>query len=128
MSREAEKIIQSWLDELSYSAATWDLDAHMKLVSRQVKVTGLPRVKSVDYQGWKLRRHNEFKKKLLRSLNYRLGKVLHADHNKIVFWVEETVKDHQGKAVAIDKEITLNKEEDGLWRVLREHYREIRRP
>jgi hypothetical protein len=126
MKREAEKIVQQWLDELSFSAATWDLDAHMQLVSRQVEVTGIPNINSIDYKGWKLRRKNEFEKKLLHGLNYRLTDMLSENEEQLRFKVEEIMRAFNGKVVVIDKEVTLQREADGQWRVRREHFEQIR--
>ncbi|MGM0594404.1 MAG: hypothetical protein ACQETD_07705 [Pseudomonadota bacterium] len=126
MTREAEKTVQGWLDEIAYSAATWDLKAHMKLVSHRVQVSGLPSGQTIDYRGWRQRRHNEFRKKLLRSLTYRLGKILSSEPDRIIFRVEETMRPDQGQLIVIDKEVTLEREEDGHWRVTRERFRQIR--
>lgn len=126
MTREAEQIIHTWLDELSFSAATWNLDAHMQLVSHQVTVTGIPRISSIDYNGWKLRRKNEFDNKLLRSLNYRLHKILEERDDRLRFTVEETMKASNGKSIVIDKEVVLQKEDDGRWRVRNERFDHIR--
>jgi hypothetical protein len=120
MNGEAQKIVQQWLDDVSYSVATWDLDAHMKLVSRQVKVSGIPQIGSIDYNGWKVRRKNEFEQKLLRSLTYQVYKVISASDDRLRFAVEETMKGNNGKTLVIDKLITLGKEEDGKWRVQQE--------
>lgn len=126
MTREAEKIVQEWLDEVSFSAATWNLDAHMQLVSPQVKVTGIPGISSIDYSGWKLRRRNEFENKLLRSLTYQLGAIHSTGEDEIRFDVEETMKASSGRVIVIDKEVTLRRESDGRWRVRREHFGSIR--
>ena len=67
MDIQARNIAEHWLEELAFTAATGNLHAHMALVSRQVKVLGLPGNKLVDYQGWKRRRHNEFSKRLLQK-------------------------------------------------------------
>lgn len=126
LDREAEQIAQQWLAELSFSAATWNLDAHMALVSREVRVTGIPNINSIDYAGWKVRRKNEFEKKLLHSLSYRLQDILSQTDERLRFTVEETMRAYNGKVIIIDKEITLQKEGDGTWRVRREHFDRIR--
>jgi hypothetical protein len=126
MPREAEKIVQEWLDEISFSAATWNLDAHMKLVSPQVRVTGIPGISSIDYNGWKLRRKNEFEKKLLRSLTYQLHDIVAEEEDEIRFSVKETMKSSSGRSIVIDKEVTLHRESDGQWRVRQEHFDRIR--
>jgi hypothetical protein len=125
MPREATQIVRGWLDEVSFSAATWNLDAHMQLVSRQVMVTGIPSISHIDYEGWKLRRKNEFDNKLLHSLTYRLHDILSEEEDQILFSVEETMKSSKGKSIVVDKEVMLRKEEDGIWRVHHERFDRI---
>lgn len=120
MNVKAQEIAQNWLGQLTYSAATCDLDAHMALVSRNVKVLGIPGGKVIDYAGWKKRRHNEFRKKLLRSLSYQLIKVLQYEIKTLRFTVIETMKSTQGQIIIVDKVIKLLREEDGKWRVVQE--------
>lgn len=127
MSGNAEQIVKQWLDDVSFSAATWNLDAHMQLVSRKVEVTGIPRIGRIDYDGWKQRRQNEFDKKLLRSLTYQVHKILSASDDHLRFAVEETMRGNNGKTLVIDKEVTLGKEDDGKWRVLQERVDYIHR-
>lgn len=125
MPSETIKIVRGWLDDISFSAATWNLDAHMRLVSRQVKVTGIPNISHIDYKGWKLRRKNEFEKKLLHSLTYRLSSILKEEEKRIIFNVEETMKSNQGKSIVAEKDVVLGREEDGVWRVQFEKYNRI---
>ena len=117
---EARKIAQKWLDDLAFSAATWDLDAHMALVSAEVKVHGIPGIEFVDYEGWKKRRRNEFHKKLLRSLTYRLHKILAHEEDNLLFTVMETMKSNKGQTITVNKAVKLKREEDGNWRVTQE--------
>jgi len=125
MPRETIKIIRGWLDEISFSAATWNLDAHMGLVSRQVKVTGIPNIAQIDYLGWKQRRKNEFEQKLLHSLTYRLHTILQDEEDRILFSVEEVMKSSKGQSIIADKDVMLRMEEDGVWRVQFEKYNRI---
>lgn len=120
MDMDAREIAQHWLDALTFSVATWNLDAHMALVSAQVKVKGLPGIEVVDYDGWKERRQNEFSKKLLRSLSYRLHTIASQGEDRLLFTVVETMKSNQGQTITVDKAINLRREEDGRWRVVQE--------
>ncbi len=123
--QEAESIVQTWLTELSRTAAEHDLPAHMRLVSRQVKVVGIPNAGSIDYDGWKLRRFNEFNGKLLLNLGYQLRAVINTKEDQIIFSVQETMKASNGKSVVANKDVVLFKEEDGNWRVRYERYEQI---
>lgn len=117
---ESSTVIQQWLSDLAYSAATWDLDAHMALVSENVVVLGIPGIERIDYQGWRKRRRNEFKKKLLHSLHHREPTILSEQPNFITFSVLEQMRDHAKKCIEVNKEVTLHQEQDGKWRVVRE--------
>ncbi len=118
---ESSRIIKHWLSELAYSAATWDLDAHMALVSKKVVVTGIPGIEKIDYHGWKIRRRNEFKKKWLHSLSHRKTELLNERSDFITFSVQEQMRDHTKRCIELTKEVTLHQEQDGQWRVVREH-------
>lgn len=120
MEIKARDIVQRWLNDLAFSAATWNLDAHMALVSNEVKVIGIPGGKVIDYNGWKNRRKNEFNKKLLHSLTYKLINILLQEEDKLLFTVIETMKSNQGKVITVDKAIKLKRENDGQWRVIHE--------
>lgn len=120
MDMDAREIAQHWLDELTFSAATWNLDAHMALVSEQVQVHGIPGIDVIDYEGWKRRRRNEFSNKLLRSLTYRLHTILAEEEDSVLFTVVETMKSGQGQVFTVDKAVELRREEDGHWRVVKE--------
>ena len=122
---ESTAIINKWLSDLAYSAATWDLDAHMALVSEKVIVTGIPGIEKIDYQGWEVRRRNEFKKKWLHSLSHRNTQLLNEHPEFITFSVQEQMRDHAKKCIELKKEITLHQEQDGQWRVVREHILDI---
>ncbi len=125
MDIQARNIAEHWLEELAFTTATGNLHAHMALVSRQVKVIGLPGKKLVDYQGWKKRRHNEFSKKLLHSLSYRLVNILLHKEDNLLFTVIETMKSSQGQIIIVDKAITLSLEFDGKWRVVEERIERV---
>jgi hypothetical protein len=120
MDMDAEAIAQQWLDDLSYTADTWNLDAHMALVSEQVTVRGIPGIGSIDYEGWKQRRENEFRNRLLRSLTYRLHTIIAQEEDSMLFTVVETMRSTEGQAFTVDKAIQLKREEDGVWRVIHE--------
>ncbi len=120
--QKAEKIVHAWLKQLTKTAVENDLPAHMQLVSRQVKVIGIPKVGYIDYEGWRSRRFNEFNGKLLHSIKYRLHKIINTRDDQIVFRVRETIKATNGNLIISDKDVILQKEKDGCWRVRYERY------
>jgi hypothetical protein len=120
MDMDTREVAQRWLDDLAYSAATGNLEAHMALVSREVKVRGVPGHDTIDYRGWKERRRNEFSNRLLRSLTYRLHDIIAQEEGSLLFTVVETMRSHQGQTITVDKAIKIRREEDGIWRVILE--------
>lgn len=112
-------IAQEWLADLSHSVATRDLGRHMALVSERVQVLGLPRQKVVDYQGWKLRRQNEFRNNLLESLTHQDLAIISESPGQIAFSVKETMRSTAGDVFHLEKDIILM-EEKGTWRVVME--------
>jgi hypothetical protein len=124
---ECKNIVQQWLNGISFSAATWNLDEHMELISRDVQVHGLPAAGIVDYVGFKKRRHNEFHKKLLLSITYKGLELLESNGEHITFAVKETLKSTRGESFVLDKEIRLRRESDGKWRAVQEQIKYITR-
>lgn len=125
--KESLRIAQQWLSRLAFSAATWNLDDHMELISREVQVHGLPAVGVVDYAGFKKRRHNEFHKKLLLSITHKGVQLLESNGEHITFAVKETLKSTRGESFVLDKEIKLRRESDGKWRAVQEQIKYISR-
>jgi len=124
---ESLNIAQQWLSSFSFSAATWNLDDHMELISRDVQVHGLPAAGIVDYAGFRKRRHNEFHKKLLISITHKGMALLESKNDQITFAVKETLKSTRGESFVLDKEIRLRRESDGKWRAVQEQIKYITR-
>lgn len=122
---DAKQIVQSLLNDLTYSVSTHDLRGHMRLVSKDVKVLGLGN-QVIDYKGWKTRRNNEFEKGLLKRVSYGIPDIIEANQTSITFKVMEHIKATDGKAYKVNKEVVLLKEQDGKWRILLETYNKTR--
>lgn len=118
-------IVHELLDELTYTAAVRDLDAHADCFSRDLRVLGVPGVDALDYDGWYARRSNELRIPLLYSLSYRDLAITHADEQTIACSVREVMKSMQGATLVLTKDMTLVKEADGRWRVVRDHIKGV---
>ncbi|MCW9023849.1 MAG: hypothetical protein OQK73_04130 [Gammaproteobacteria bacterium] len=116
----SQTIIEQWLQDLSNSIMSFDLEAHMALVSSEVQVYGLPSGKVVNYQQWKIRRQNEFNNEELQGLSYTLLKVKNMTLRRLVFNVEENMQARDGPSFMVNKDIILELEEDNCWRVVEE--------
>lgn len=122
---EAYRTVQELLNELAYTAATHDLDGHMALISKRVELRGIPGVERIDYNGWYLRRHNEFDQRLLQSIVHRNIRILTSLPDKIIFSVDETLTASNGRAVTLQKEVVIALEQDGQWRIIQEFINNI---
>lgn len=120
MSQDA---IYQWLDSMSKSVAMQDLEKHMSLVSQYVRVYGVPGQETIDYDGWRQRRQNEFRNNLLTRLHYKVVRIKTQALRRLAFQVEETLTANNGKAVVLDKDIMLELEPDDKWRVVEEKIR-----
>ncbi len=117
----AEHTIHAWCMNMTSSVLQQDLDAHMQLVSTNIKVYGIPENGVIDYAGWKTRRKHEFASKQLLVLNYRNMRLITSTQRRLTFNVTETMVGKDGKMVILDKNIVLEKEADGQWRVVEEN-------
>ncbi len=121
MNMQAEmNTIQKWLDEMQHSVKEQDLDRHMALVSKRVQIYGLPRKDTLDYQQWYERRQNEFQTSRLIGLQHGTIRIKTIGLLRIAFNVDQTLISRQGLVYIINKDIMLEKEEDGVWRVIEE--------
>jgi len=112
--------IHQWLDDMKCSVQAQDLERHMALVSKRVQVYGMPRKDIVDYQQWQQRRHNEFQTQRLISLQHGPVRVKTLGLVRIAFNVDQTLITKEGFVYIINKDIMLEKEADGVWRVIEE--------
>lgn len=117
----AEHTIHAWCMDMSASVQKQDLDAHMKLVSPGIKVYGVPNNDILSYREWKARRKYEFENKELLVLNYQKIRLITSTQLRLTFNTIETMISKDGKMVVLDKNIVLEKEEDGKWRVVEEN-------
>ena len=119
-------IIEDWLDAMRQSVENQDLTAHMALVSKNVRVYGLPNYKEVDYDAWQQRRKNEFENNRLQGLVYKLIRIRMSLQRRIGFELEEHMLSSDGKVIVILKDVMLEREQDENWRVVEENIREWR--
>lgn len=120
----SQELIVNWLNEVSESIKQRDLQAHMALVSRRVKVYGIPGHALIDYKGWEQRRRFELQHNKLASLEYRNLKIKTISLRRLGFEVIETMRGNSGRHIMIIKDILLEQERDKVWRVVEETIRD----
>jgi len=116
----AEQTIHAWCIDLSRSIQQQDIDKHMQLVSQRVQVYGMPTKDTINFRQWKSRRKNEFVNDTLLAINFKEVRLISSTPKRLRFNTQETMLGKDGKMVLLDKNITLELEEDETWRVIEE--------
>jgi hypothetical protein len=115
-----EQIAQEWLDASARTATNKQFDAHFDLISKKVRVSGVPGYESISYDDWARQSKQEFKDNVLKSVSYK-GLLISANNEKqIMFKTLESIMTNNGADRSHGVEILLEKEEDGVWRVIQE--------
>ena len=116
----AEQTIHAWCIDISQSIKLQDIDKHMQLVSQRVQVYGMPTKDTINYRQWKARRKNEFANDSLLAINFKEIRLISSTPKRLRFNTHETMLGKDGKMVLLDKNITLELEDDEVWRVIEE--------
>ncbi|MCG6887690.1 MAG: hypothetical protein LJE74_10815 [Proteobacteria bacterium] len=120
----SQELIVNWLNRVSETITQRDLDAHMALVSKQVKVYGIPGQALIDYRGWKKRRQYELEHDKLAGLEYRDLRIKTITLRRLGFEVTESMHGKNGRHIMIHKDVMLEQERDNEWRVVEETVRD----
>ncbi|PKM42317.1 MAG: hypothetical protein CVV05_18980 [Gammaproteobacteria bacterium HGW-Gammaproteobacteria-1] len=126
LMEELQLIAEQWLKAYAYTVATNDVDAHLAMVSQRLQVVGISRDGFLEYREWAKRRRNDMQKRRLLRITYRNLVMGTCSRERMHFTVEETIKSTQGETYELNKEVVLNLEPDGKWRVVEEHVHNVR--
>ena len=113
-------IAQQWLNERARSANHKDYKAHMELISREVRVFGIPGFDVVGYDDWARQCKHEFENNILKQVSYGPMKIVAHAPGRVMFKTMEKVEATDGASNTNGVEIIIQKEDDGKWRVLQE--------
>lgn len=116
----ALSIAQEWLDASAHTATNKLFDEHFNLISKKVRVTGVPGLESVSYEDWARQSKKEFKDNVLKSVNYDGLKLLATNDYQVMFKTIEIVEANDGTLKKHGVEILLSKEDDDVYRVTQE--------
>lgn len=116
----AQQIAEQWLTTAAESAGQKDLKAHMGMISKQVSVLGVPGFDNIDYDTWYKQCKHQFEMAMLKSIAYKGFNLISATETQINFTVYETVVGSDGTLNEQIIEMTLEKEADDVWRLLKE--------
>ncbi len=115
------RTVHAWCLDVSQSIKQRDLDRHMQLVSKKINIYGLPSKGVIDYKEWRARRKFEFKNESLITLNYQDVKLIGSSARRLRFTATETMVGKDGKMVILNANFILEREDDGVWRVVEEN-------
>lgn len=121
---EEAQIIYNWLDSMSNTISTRNLGEHMDLVSKNVQVYGNPSKEIINFMGWQKRRNNEFEKNSVVCVTYSSVKIKTIAQRRIIFNVNESIAGTDGRILLMNKDVTLEREDDEQWRVVEENIRD----
>ena len=116
----SELNIRKWLSNITDTIKAKDLETHMDLVSENVAVYGMPSGKILNYADWYARRQSEFKRNLLKSVDYRNLNIKTFGLRRLIFDIEEIMDGSNGDMAIINKQVVLEEEQDNKWRVVEE--------
>lgn len=118
--RTPEVIAQEWLDASALTATNKQFDEHFNLISKKVRVTGVPGFESISYDDWARQSEQEFKDNVLEKVTYSGLKMTAHNDAQIMFKTLESVFANDGTQRSHGVEILIEKEQDGIWRVIQE--------
>lgn len=116
----AGEIAEAWALACCETLEKRDIDAHMNLISRQVKLFGLADFEFVDYNFWLNQVQQQFASGMITSLRYYLNSIKVDSETQISFTAMEYMTDKDGEEHENPLLVVLGKEADGVWRVIEE--------
>jgi len=116
----SEAIAQQYLNDASTTANNKDHAAHMALISTKVSLQGVPGYENIGHADWSAQTKHEFEDNILKQVRYDGLKLITSTETHVMFKTFETVEATDGTINAQGVEILLEKEEDGVWRLVQE--------
>jgi len=116
----AQQVAEQWLTHAAESAGQKDLEAHMGMISKRVSVQGVPGYDNIDYDTWYTQCRHQFENSMIKSIAYKGFNLISATPMQIMFTVYETVVGTDGTLNEQIVEMTLDKEDDDVWRLMNE--------
>jgi len=116
----SEKIAKQWLQDAATTATENNHESHMALISKKVSLQGVPGYDNIGYEDWSAQTKHEFDNNVLKSVHYKGFKLLNTTDSHTMFKTFETVEANDGTINAQGLEILLEKESDGVWRLVQE--------
>ena len=116
----AQEIAEQWLTDVAESAGQKDLKAHMGMISKRISVQGVPGFDSIDYDTWYKQCKHQFEMFMIKSIAYKGFNLVSSTETQIMFTVFEAVVGSDGTLNEQIVEMSLEKEDDDVWRLIQE--------
>ena len=120
LEKHAQQIAEQWLTHAAESAGQKDLEQHMGMISKRVSVLGVPGFDNIDYGTWYSQCRHQFENNMIKSIAYKGFNLISATETQIIFTVYETVVGSDGTLNEQVVEMSLEKEDDDVWRLAQE--------
>jgi len=116
----AQQVAEQWLTDAAESASQKDLEGHMGMISKRVNVLGVPGFDSIDYDTWYKQCRHQFENAMIKSIAYKGFNLVSATETQIMFTVLERVVGTDGTLNEQLVEMSLEKEDDDVLRLVQE--------
>ena len=113
-------IIRKWMANSSETLSNYDVKGHLALISKEVKVYGVPEHEVIAYNDWAAQVEHEFNNKLIQTVEFRGDHIRVEKSGDIIFTTLEVITASDGQVINNALEVVLKKENDGVWRVIQE--------
>lgn len=108
------------LEALALTANAGAYTSHMNLISKEVRVYGVPGFEVIGYDDWARQCQYEFDEGILLRVSYEGLHLVTEANGNVLFKTIETVEATDGTINRQGVEILIRKEADGKWRVFQE--------
>jgi len=116
----AQQIAEEWLTQAAKSAEQKDLKEHMGMISKRINLQGVPGFENIDYDIWFKQCRHQFENAMIKSIAYKGFNLVSATETQIIFTVFEAVVGTDGTLNEQIVEMSLEKEDDDVWRLVLE--------
>jgi len=116
----SEEIAKQWLQGVVDSSGQKDLETHMGMISKRVSLTGVPGFDTINFDTWYAQCRYQFENDQIKSIAYKGFNLISATDTTVMFSVFEAVVGSDGALNEQIVEMTLEKEDDGVWRLVQE--------
>lgn len=116
----AQQIAEQWLTDAAESAGQKDLKHHMGMISKRISLQGVPGFENIDYDAWYKQCRHQFENAMIKSIGYKGFNLISSTDTQIIFSAFETVMGTDGTLNEQIVEMSLEKEDDDVWRLVLE--------